>query len=96
LRSGDERNPYSPGILRKAFAHVDNSADLASIPGAFMAIDISDSGLTGTDPTPIQFVRNGGILMTRAWFDGNNEQEDVISIYKAALPFQLKTPRVKP
>jgi hypothetical protein len=61
-----------------------DAADLASVPGAFMAIDISDSGIAGTEQNLISFVRNGGILMTRAWTDQHNEQEAVMSIYNAA------------
>jgi Phosphoesterase family len=61
-----------------------DAADLASVPGAFMAIDISDSGIAGTEQDLISFVQNGGILMTRAWTDQNSEQEAVMSIYNAA------------
>jgi hypothetical protein len=74
-----------------------DAADLASVPGAFMAIDISDSGLSGNDPTLISFVKNGGILMTRSWTDQNSEQEAVSTIYQAAgLPGADPTPALKP
>ena len=77
-----------------------DAAEIASVPGGFMAIDISDSGVAGTEQDLISFVQNGGILMTRAWTDLNNEQEAVMSIYNAAnagstsvsLPTSTPTP----
>ena len=61
-----------------------DASDLASVPGSFMAVDISDSGLSGSDQTLINFVKAGGVLLFRAWWDNNNEQESVSSIYQAA------------
>src|SRR6516164_6253223 len=73
-----------------------DAADLASVPGAFMAIDISDSGIVGTEQDLISFVRNGGILMTRAWTDQHNEQEAVMSIYNAAKAAPTPSPTPTP
>ena len=96
---GPQDNYYlwTAGYGQYRFGNPKNdAADLASVPGAFMAIDISDSGIAGTEQDLISFVRNGGILMTRAWTDQHHEQEAVMSIYNAAkaAPALFRHPRL--